>query len=173
MLMVLAVVSVGGRNLLNKPLPGYVDWIEMAMPLIAFMGVSYTHRSGGHIRMDILVGRLKGRWLWGAELLTALVTLALIMLLVWGSWAHFERSIDFNVPLWSRDSTIDIKLPLWPAKLLVPFMFSVLCARMALHVWGYARAFVQGAEYPIAVPLALSAAEQAAEEARHVSALDT
>jgi TRAP-type C4-dicarboxylate transport system permease small subunit len=172
MLMVLAVVSVGGRNLFNKPLPGYVDWIEMAMPLIAFMGVSYTQRTGGHIRMDILVGRLKGRWLWAAELLTALVTLILMVLLVWGSWAHFQRSIDFNVPLWSRDSSIDIKLPLWPAKLLVPLMFSVLGARMALQIWGYARAMISGTDYPVAVPLALSAAEQAAEEARHVSALD-
>ncbi|MCV6586342.1 MAG: TRAP transporter small permease, partial [Marinibacterium sp.] len=34
-LMVLAVVSVGGRNLFNAPLPGYVDWIEQVMPLIA------------------------------------------------------------------------------------------------------------------------------------------
>lgn len=172
MLMVLAVVSVGGRNLMNMPLPGYVDWITMTMPLIAFMGIAYTQRLGGHIRMDILVGRLKGRWLWAAEFITALVTLVLIALLVWGSWSHFGRSFDFNAPLWSRDSTIDIKLPLWPAKLLVPIMFSVLCVRMSLHVWGYARAFVQGAQYPVVVPLALSAAEQAAEEARHVSALD-
>ena len=39
-LMLLAVVSVGGRNFANQPLPGYVDWIEQAMPLIAFVGVS-------------------------------------------------------------------------------------------------------------------------------------
>jgi TRAP-type C4-dicarboxylate transport system permease small subunit len=55
-LMLLAVVSVAGRNLFNHPLPGYVDWIEQAMPLLAFVGVSYTQRLGGHIRMDILIG---------------------------------------------------------------------------------------------------------------------
>ncbi len=37
-LMILAVVSVGGRNSMNMPLPGYVDWIEQAMPLIAGFG---------------------------------------------------------------------------------------------------------------------------------------
>mgnify|MGYP003677377720 CR=1 FL=1 len=26
-LMILAVISVGGRNALNQPIPGYVDWI--------------------------------------------------------------------------------------------------------------------------------------------------
>lgn len=46
-LMVLAVVSVSGRNALNAPLPGYVDWIEQAMPLIAFLGISYVQRDGG------------------------------------------------------------------------------------------------------------------------------
>ena len=54
-LMMLAVISVTGRHSINQPLPGYVDWIEQAMPLIAFMGVAYTQRNGGHIRMDILV----------------------------------------------------------------------------------------------------------------------
>ena len=127
-LMVLAVVSVSGRNLFNHPLPGYVDWIEQAMPLIAFIGISYTQRLGGHIRMDILVGKLTGRSLWLVEFISTLIMLVLMLLLVWGSFAHFQRAFDFSAPLWSRDSSFDIRLPLWPAKLLVPVSFSVLCA---------------------------------------------
>ncbi|MGI3166332.1 TRAP transporter small permease subunit [Pseudooceanicola sp. 200-1SW] len=168
-LMVLAVVSVGGRNLFNAPLPGYVDWIQQLMPLIAFMGISFTQRDGGHIRMDILVGRLKGRALWSAEFLTTFFMLVLIVLLIWGSWAHFERSFDFARPLWSRDSSIDIALPLWPAKLLAPVAFSILSLRLVLQLWGYARAIVTGTAAPVAVPLVQSAAEQAAEEAMLVS----
>lgn len=168
-LMVLAVVSVGGRNLFNAPLPGYVDWIQQLMPLIAFMGISFTQRDGGHIRMDILVGRLKGRALWSAEFLTTFFMLVLMVLLIWGSWAHFERSFDFARPLWSRDSSIDIALPLWPAKLLAPVAFSILSLRLVLQLWGYARAIVTGTAAPVAVPLVQSAAEQAAEEAMLVS----
>jgi len=171
-LMILAVVSVGGRNLMNAPLPGYVDWIEQVMPLIAFMGVAYTQRSGGHIRMDILVSKLRGRALWGAEFITSLAMLTLIVLLIWGSYAHFLRAFDFNAPYWSRDSSIDISIPLWPAKLLVPVAFSVLALRLALQLWGYGRAFVLGLVEPVAVPLVLSAAAQAAEEAEHVMGLD-
>ncbi|WP_412563371.1 TRAP transporter small permease subunit [Thalassobius sp. MITS945101] len=168
-LMLLAVVSVSGRNLFNAPLPGYVDWIEQAMPLIAFMGIAFTQRDGGHIRMDILVGRLKGRALWAAEFLTTLVALALMVLLVWGTWSHFDRSFDFAAPLWSRDSSIDIGIPIWPAKLLAPVAFSVLCLRLTIQLVGYGRAFVKGLVEPVAVPLVLSAAAQAAEEALHVS----
>lgn len=162
-LMILAVVSVGGRNLFASPLPGYVDWIEQGMPLIAFMGVSYVQREGGHIRMDILVGQLRGRALYLVELITTLVILLLMALLVWGTWSHFGRSFDFNAPMWSRDSSMDIALPIWPAKLLAPVAFFVICLRLALQVWAYIRAIVTG--NPIAVPLPLDAAKQALLEA--------
>ncbi len=167
-LMVLAVVSVGGRNALNSPLPGYVDWIEQAMPLIAFLGVSFVQREGGHIRMDILIARLHGRALWLFELTSVLLILILMMALVWGSWAHFDRSFDFSAPLWSRDSSIDIGIPIWPAKLLAPLAFSVLCLRLVLQVWGYGRAFVMGLDRPVAVPLIQDAAAQAAAEAEQL-----
>ncbi len=171
-LMILAVISVSGRNFANTPLPGYVDWIEQAMPVIAFVGVSYTQRLGGHIRMDILIGHLRGRALWMIELISTLVMLALMLLLVWGTFSHFLRSIDFSAPLWSRDSTMDIGLPLWPTKLLVPVGFSVLSLRLALQAWGFARAFATGATRPVAVPLYEDAATAAAREAATVSGFE-
>ena len=67
--------------------------------------------------------------------------------------------------MWSRDSSIDIGIPIWPAKLLAPVAFSVLCARLILQVWGYGRAFMLGLEAPVAVPLIQDAAAQAAAEA--------
>lgn len=171
-LMILAVISVGGRNIRNQPLPGYVDWIEQAMPLIAFMGIAYVQRNGGHIRMDILVGALRGRVLYLAELLTTLAILVLMLLLVWGSWAHFERSFDWSAPMWSRDSSMDINLPIWPAKLLAPVAFSVLCLRLVLQIWGYVRALLTGTDAPVAVPMIEDIATQAAQEASHVSGHD-
>ena len=162
-LMVLAVVSVGGRNAFSQPLPGYVDWIEQAMPLIAFMGVSYVMREGGHIRMDILVGKLRGRALYIVEFITSFAVLLLMLLLVWGAWAHFDRSFDVAAPMWSRDSSMDIALPIWPAKLLAPIAFGVLCLRLCLQLWAYARAVLTG--QAIAVPLIADAAQQAAMEA--------
>ena len=165
-LMILAVVSVSGRNAFNNPLPGYVDWIEQAMPLIAFMGISFVMREGGHIRMDILVGRLRGRLLYVVELSTTIAILVLMVLLVWGTWAHFARSFDFAAPMWSRDSSMDIALPIWPAKLLVPVAFFVLCLRLLLQIWAYGRAIRTGTA--IAVPLIADAAKQARMEAEQL-----
>lgn len=171
-LMFLAVVSVTGRNGFNEPLPGYVDWIESAMPFIAIFGVSYVLRNGGHIRMDILVGQLRGRLLWLVEFLTTFGVLILILALVWGTWAHFDRSFDWNAPNFSRDSSIDIGLPIWPSKLVVPVAFSVMALRLVVQLLAYGRAFVLGSERPVAVPLIQSVAEQAAAEADHMMEQD-
>lgn len=172
-LMVIAVISVGGRNLANQPMPGYVDWIEQVMPLIAFMGIAFAQRDGGHIRMDMLVASLRGRALYLVEFITTLTILIIMVLLVWGSWAHFDRSFDFGRPLWSTDSSMDISLPLWPAKLLAPVAFSVMCLRLLLQLWAYGRAMLYPDAPAVAVPMVADAATLAAMEAEHVSAQDT
>ncbi len=169
-LMLLAVFSVGGRNFFNAPLPGYVDWIEQLMPVIAIFGVAYVQREGGHIRMDLVVGFLKGRALWAAEWLTTFAIFAVAVLLLWGSWTHFGRSFDFSQPMWSRDSSMDIGLPIWPAKLVVPVALAVLVVRLSLQLWGYGAAFIRGDARPVAVPLVADAATQAAMEADQLAA---
>lgn len=164
-LMLLAVTQIVGRKLFNWPVPGFIDWVEQAMAVFAFLGVAYCQRDGGHIRMDILIGQLKGRTLWLAELVSTFVMLLLTLALTVGSFRHFQRAFSWDAPYWSRDSSIDIALPLWPAKLLVPIALSILALRLALQLWGYWRAFRSGEERPVAVPLVESAAEIAAREA--------
>ncbi len=171
-LMLLAVCNVSGRDFFNTPLPGYIDWIEQMMPLIAFMGVAYVQRNGAHIRMDMLVGSLKGRALWMAEIITVFLMLVLLVLLVWGTYSHFLRSFDFAMPSWSADSSIDINLPLWPAKLLVPIALSVLCLRLLLQLVAYGRAFIFNLESPVGVPMVQTVAEKAAAEVEHVSQME-
>ncbi len=181
-LMFLAAYSVAGRQLdrtflapfldaigvMDGALLGYVDYIEALMPIIAILGVSYVQREGGHIRMDILVGQLRGRTLWFFELISVLLILVLITALVWGSWAHFDRSFDCARPWCSRDSSIDVSLPLWPSKLVVPIAFAVLAARLVLQAVAYGRALVLDLESPPAVPLIQSVAEQAKAEAEQL-----
>ena len=171
-LMFLAVYSVTGRKFFGSPMMGYVDIIEVMMPIIAIMGVAYVQRDGTHIRMDMLVSKLSGRALWLFELISVLMILILMLALFWGSWDHFARSFDCARPLCSKDSTTDIYLPLWPSKLVVPVAFGVLVLRLVLQAWGYGRALVLGLENPAGVPLNLTVAEQAAIEAASLEGAD-
>ncbi|MEM9319557.1 MAG: TRAP transporter small permease [Pseudomonadota bacterium] len=171
-LVVLAVVHVGGRKLFNAPVHGYVDWIEQFMIVFAFFGLSYCQREGGHIRMDILVGKLKGRALWLAEWVSVVFMAILTLGLIYGTWHHFLRSFDWGAPLFSRDSTIDIGLPIWPAKLIVPVMLTIFGLRLMLQIIGYWRALRRAEARPVAVPLPDDPMAQAAREADAVSGKD-
>ena len=164
-LVCLAATNVLARKLLNLPIPGFVDWVEQLMAIFAFIGIAYCQREGGHIRMDILIGRLRRRVLWFVELLSVLVILLLVTVLIYGSWAHFLRSFDFGSPYWSRDSSIDISLPLWPAKLIVPIALTLLWLRVLLQIWAYWRAFRLGSDEVFGAPTIPDALTQAAQEA--------
>lgn len=163
LLVLLATTNVLGRWLFSSPISGYVDWVEQAMAFIAFLGIAYTQRQGGHIRMDILIGQLHGRYLWFIELLTTFVMFIVTLVLIYGSYLHFWRAYSIG------DSSLDINLPTWPAKLVVPVAFTILALRFLLQIWGYFRALREGGDEPIAVPLIESAAEVAAKEAETVS----
>ncbi len=167
-LMFLAVWSVTGRKFFGAPLLGYVDYIQLLMPVIAIFGISYVQRDGTHIRMDMLIGQLRGRALWLVELLMVSLMLILIIALIWGAWSHFGRSFSFDAPYWSKDSTIDVNAPVWPSKIIVPIAFAVLAMRLVIQIIGYGRALILGLEHPVAVPLVRSPAEQAMAEAEHL-----
>jgi len=139
------------------------------MPLIAIFGIAFCQRQGGHIRTDILIGYFKGRLLWSIEWISTLLILLFIILLTWGSWAHFLRSFEWGAPLLSRDSSLDIGLPLWPAKLIVPIAFGILSLRLILHLWGYGLAFITNKENPVAVPLMVNVTTQAVQETQAYS----
>ncbi len=162
LLVVLAVVNALGRWLFNLPVSGYVDWVEQFMAVFAFVGIAYCQREGGHIRMDILLGQMKGRLLWTSEWISTLFMLLIAGVLIYGSWQHFLRAFQ------NGDSSMDIGLPIWPAKLVVPVALSFLMVRLLLQFWAYSRAIWQGGNQPVAVPLIEDAATQAQKEAESI-----
>ncbi|MHA3914779.1 TRAP transporter small permease [Halovulum sp. GXIMD14793] len=164
--MLISVANILGRKLFNLPVPGYVAIMQQLVPLMAFLGIAWCQRLGGHIRMDIVVGKLRGRFLWIAELLGVVLMLGLAFALIYGSFDHAYRALV------QGDSTDDLQIPTWPVKMVVPVMLGFLSARLAVQVWGYGRAVAEGGEEPVAVPLIEDAATQASNEADTVSGAD-
>ena len=166
-IVLFSVINIIGRGLLNQPFNAYFDLMGQSVPLIAFMGLSYCQRDGGHIRMDLLIGRFSGRLLWIVEAISSVLTFALITLLAYGAWLHAERSITLG------DSTEDIGLIIWPFKLVLVVMFIVLLARLFIQLWGYARLIISPDALPIAVPVIEDVAAQAQREARNATGEDS
>lgn len=157
-LMLMAVVQVVGRNLFNQPVPGFIDITEQAMAVFAFMGIAYCQRVGGHIRMELVIGVFRGRPQWIAEFLGVLTILFVVSVLIYGSYLHFDRAWTFG------DSTMDIAIPTWPSKFVVPAALSLLWLRLVLQLFGYARLIINPSASVLDLPHVMDAASHAQAE---------
>jgi C4-dicarboxylate transporter, DctQ subunit len=157
-MMFFLTAEVLGRKLFNAPIPGAIDWVEVWMGTFAFLGAAYCQRLGGHVRMDMLVGRFRGVTLWWSEFIAVTIGFIYVVIIVIHSYGHFLRAVNFG------DSTIDIQLLTWPSKLMVPVAMSLLAVRLLLNMWGYARLALDPSKQPVAVPIRKTAADIAREE---------
>ncbi len=156
-LMFVGVFQIVGRTVFDTAIYGYIDYMEQASALFAFLGISYAQRVGAHIRMDLLLRGFSLRFLWSMELFCVLVALVVIAVLVDSTFLNFLRAWQLG------DSTIDIKLPVWPTKLIVPFVLVVLCVRLVLQSFDYMRLI----RYPDAEPIAVPVIETIEVQAKH------
>ena len=162
-LMFLGVIQIVLRTVFRTPIFGYIDVVEVVMVGFAVLAISYVQRVGGHVRMELLVARLRGRAHWLAETLSTMLGIFIVGVLIPYSYYHFQRA--FNI----GDSTIDIEIVTWPPKLIVPLALSVLMIRMWIQLGGYIRLSLNPALEPVAVPLLKDVEEIAEEEIRQAA----
>ena len=162
-LMFLGVAQILLRTVFRAPIFGYIDIVEIAMVGFAVLAISYVQRVGGHVRMELFVSKLKGRAHWLAETVSTALGLFIVGVLIPYSYFHFERA--FNI----GDSTIDIEIVTWPAKLVVPVALSVLLIRLLIQLGGYIRLTINPSLDPVAIPLLKDVEDIAKEEIRQAA----
>ena len=160
-LMFLGVVQVFLRVAFRAPLFGYIDIVEISMVGFAVLSISFVQRIGGHVRMEMLISRLKGRANWIFEVFGTLLAIFIIAVLIPYSFKHFQRAYNFG------DSTIDIELSTWPAKLVIPIALGLLLIRLLIQLAGYLRLSINPTLQPVGIPLIKNVEEQAEEEIMH------
>ena len=157
-LMLLGVAQILLRVAFDAPIFGYIDIVEVSMVGFAVLSIAFVQRVGGHVRMELVLSRLRGRALWLVEAGGALVAAFIVAVLIPYSYMHFARAFSFG------DSTIDIELPTWPAKLVVPVALALLLLRLLVQCAGYLRLARHPHQAPVAVPVLQDAATQARRE---------
>lgn len=156
-LMFVGVAQIVGRTVFDFAIYGYIDWIEQASSLFAFLGIAYAQRLGSHIGMDLTMNWQPSNR-WKIELFGVVMIFLIVTVLIYASFTNFLRAYQIG------DSTMDIKLPTWPAKLMVPLALSVLWLRLSLQIWGYLRLIAHPGAEPIAVPKLITLETQVKDE---------
>lgn len=156
-LMFVGVANILGRTVFDFAIYGYIDYIEQASALFAFLGIAYAQRLGSHIGMDLTMG-FKVSTRWKVELFGVVVAILIITVLVYASFTNFLRAYQIG------NSTMDIKLPTWPAKFMVPLALGVLWLRLALQICGYLRMIRHPGAQPVGVPKLITIESQVQDE---------
>jgi len=125
------VVDTGGRYLLNSPLPGSYEITEKyLMVFAAFFGFALAYGGGAHIRLTLVVDRIRSERVklvfnYIAQTVSVLFNMFLLA-------ACFKLGLDAYKEVW--DAT-KFKLPMWPAYLVtvIGLVFAVLW--MTTDLW--------------------------------------
>ena len=162
-ILIFALMCFGGIRIVFRifdiSLYGFIDIVEVSMVGFAVLSIAFVQRLGGHVRMELILTALKGRWLWFAEFLGGLLALFIVGVLIPSSYRHFQRAFEIG------DSTMDIELVTWPAKLVVPIALAILFGRLLIQTAGYLRLLFQPRYEPIAVPVIQTIEDKARSEA--------
>ena len=127
-LMFFTASEIIGRYVFNQPIPGYVENTELIMAAIVFLGIGFNQRVGAHIRMDIVINKIKGRFYHITESLSLLVGLIAYGIICVYSFQNTVEAYQFG------DVTEYLYTPTWPSKLCVPIGSFFLCTRLAIQI---------------------------------------
>jgi len=138
-LAVLAIVAlitydVAMRFFFEEP-QLFVDEVASFLELfVIFGGLAYTFRTGGHVRVDLVTGRLPGRtrtWLRVTGLVLGVVFLAVVI------WTTAQSAL--TAYRYGRVSAVML-YPLWAPMALIPLGLALLAAVMLVALAAHVRA---------------------------------
>lgn len=128
-LMALIISDVAYRTLAGRSILGAYNLAEIVMVGICFFSLAYAQKKRGHVRMEVLVDRLRGKALHLTEIVAFFVSLAICALIFYQSILEALLAVDINL----ITSGI-IQWPAWPFKIVVAFGFFLLCIRIGIQL---------------------------------------
>lgn len=110
------LLSVAGRYLLGKPVPGDYEIVEIGCAVAVFLFFPFTHASGSNIAAEFFTSGLPPRVQLVIDMIHEIIFGAIAALLAW------RLSHGLADKFASGDTSILIKIPLWWA-----FSVAVVC----------------------------------------------
>jgi TRAP-type C4-dicarboxylate transport system permease small subunit len=139
-LLILAVLlavnaDVIGRNVFNRPLPGVLEFIGLAIVAIVFLQMANTLREDRHLANDILMRLVDRAWpRFAAALHTIfyLIGALLMVLIVWFVWPILR---DNFLGGYYRGTAEVIEIPIWPFDAAVVVGAAATAIQFLLLAW--------------------------------------
>jgi len=124
-IVLLISYDVGMRYFFNEP-QVFVDELASFLELlVVFGGAAYTFRAGGHVRVDLLTGRLAPAARARLRLVTLALGIAFLGIVIWVTTHSAITAFNYG-----RVSAVML-YPLWLPMLLIPAGLALMALVMA------------------------------------------
>lgn len=118
---VLVTVSVAGRRLFNKPIPGDYEMVEISMGVAVFAFLAYTAAKSGHIAVDTFTLKLRPRV---NAVIDGLWELVLAGFLGFFSWGLLTGGLNARA---YGETLIQLAWPIWPVYVACSLLAALAC----------------------------------------------
>lgn len=136
-MMLVGAANVLSTKLLNAPIAGTYELTETLMIASAFLAMALAQADNSHIRVELLVNRLKGRSRVFIDALAQLGTGAFFAGIAWFGWNSAIHSINAG-----EFSPGSLPIPIWPARVALAFGATLVTVQSAVYLVLHARALV-------------------------------
>jgi TRAP-type C4-dicarboxylate transport system permease small subunit len=127
-IMTMTFVDVIGRNFLGRSLIGTVETVSLMMGVMVFSGLAVTELNRGHIVVETFQGLFPKPLKRTSMIVNSLLAVGVAGLLL---NQLFTKTLDV---LAEQEFTMILKLPYWPAAILMLIGFAVFFVLLVLRL---------------------------------------
>jgi len=131
-MMMLVVVDVFMRYVMHRPLMISDELSAYMLVVLSFLGLAYTWREGGHVRIEVLVSRFRGRLYDWVRLIGLIMTFIFMIELDRAAYKMIVYALQINL----RSSTW-LMFPLFWPQLTVFIGFVLLTLLLVIDIFRF------------------------------------
>ena len=94
-ILLATLAEVGSRYFLGYSIVGMVEITEFTLLFITFLGTTWLLKEEGHVKMDLVLARLKPRTQAVVNIITSIIGVIICLVVFWYgarlSWDYFQR----------------------------------------------------------------------------------
>jgi len=118
-IVLLITVSVFCRYMLNQPILGSQELVQLGMVLVVMLAMPYTTIRNEHIRVDILDKALGPNGRYIGDLISRALSSVVLSLLAWKSSLKALDALEYE------ETTNMLELPVWPVYAAIALSMSL------------------------------------------------
>jgi TRAP-type C4-dicarboxylate transport system permease small subunit len=130
LMMMLVVVDVFMRYVMHRPLMVSDEFSAYMLVALSFLGLAYTWREGGHVRIEVLVSRFRGKFYDWVRLIGLILTFIFMIELDRAAYKMIVYALKINL----RSSTW-LMFPLFWPQLTVFIGFILLTLLLVIDIF--------------------------------------